>query len=119
MSVSLKNAMIIKPFNAIVYGGDGDLAFRKIYPALFHRFVDKQLPTDFKIFAITRSDKKHGVFFQELRNFILQSATYDYEKDLIDVFFKKMRIIVVANHTEADYQELKLALEEQPNYQNV
>lgn len=119
MSQTLKNAMIIKPFNAVVYGGDGDLAFRKIYPALFHRFVDKQLPSEFKIFAITRSNKKHGVFFQELRNFIEHSASYDYDRALIDVFFKKMRIIVVANHTEADYQDLKSAIEEQPNYQSV
>ena len=30
------------PFNLVVFGGDGDLALRKIYPALFHRDQDGQ-----------------------------------------------------------------------------
>ena len=57
-----KKSPIIKSFNAVIFGGDGDLAVRKIYPALFHRFVDKQLNVDFNIYTITRSNDKHVAF---------------------------------------------------------
>jgi glucose-6-phosphate 1-dehydrogenase len=31
------NTERFQSFNIVVFGGDGDLAIRKIYPALFHR----------------------------------------------------------------------------------
>ena len=36
-------------FNVIVFGGDGDLAFRKIYPAIFHRMLDGQIEDQFNV----------------------------------------------------------------------
>lgn len=35
MEQSSQKTKIIKPFNAVIFGGDGDLAVRKIYPAFF------------------------------------------------------------------------------------
>ena len=58
MDQSAKKVLKISPFNIIIFGGDGDLAIRKIYPALFHRYVDNQIKCDFNIYAITRSKKK-------------------------------------------------------------
>ena len=37
----------ISSFNIIVFGGTGDLAKRKIYPAFYQRFCEKQLDCDF------------------------------------------------------------------------
>jgi len=34
----------IPPTDFIIVGGTGDLALRKIFPALFHRFLDGQIP---------------------------------------------------------------------------
>ena len=31
------------PFDLIIFGGTGDLALRKLLPALFHRYVDGQI----------------------------------------------------------------------------
>jgi glucose-6-phosphate 1-dehydrogenase len=39
-----------------VFGGTGDLATRKLLPALFHRDFDGQIPADARIFAISRRD---------------------------------------------------------------
>ena len=36
----------ITPFNLVIFGGDGDLSKRKIIPAVFHRFADKQIKAD-------------------------------------------------------------------------
>ncbi len=42
------------PFDLIIFGGSGDLALRKLLPALFHRDGDEQLSSDSRIIAIGR-----------------------------------------------------------------
>ena len=40
----------------IVLGGSGDLARKKIYPALFALYCQDRLPGDFAIFGFARSE---------------------------------------------------------------
>ncbi|WP_170477683.1 glucose-6-phosphate dehydrogenase [Ruegeria arenilitoris] len=44
----------VDPFDLIIFGGTGDLAQRKILPAMFRRFCAGQWPTDARIIAIAR-----------------------------------------------------------------
>jgi glucose-6-phosphate 1-dehydrogenase len=44
----------VAPFDYVVFGGTGDLATRKLLPALFHRDLDGQVPAEARIFAISR-----------------------------------------------------------------
>ncbi|MCA3264322.1 MAG: glucose-6-phosphate dehydrogenase [Telmatospirillum sp.] len=46
----------VAPFDYVVFGGTGDLATRKLLPALFHRDFDGQIPAGARIFAISRKD---------------------------------------------------------------
>ncbi|MFY0680121.1 MAG: glucose-6-phosphate dehydrogenase [Thalassovita sp.] len=46
----------VAPFDLVVFGGTGDLARRKILPALFRRFCSGQLPEDSQIIGAARSD---------------------------------------------------------------
>lgn len=46
----------VQLFDLIVFGGTGDLAQRKLMPALFHRDCDGQLPSDSRIIGISRRD---------------------------------------------------------------
>ena len=32
----------VEPFDIVVFGGSGDLAYRKLYPSLFHRDRSEQ-----------------------------------------------------------------------------
>jgi len=38
--------------NIVIFGGTGDLAYRKLYPALYNLILDSKLPEDIKIFSI-------------------------------------------------------------------
>jgi glucose-6-phosphate 1-dehydrogenase len=40
----------------VVFGGTGDLAMRKLLPALYHREREHELPIDFRIVGASRSD---------------------------------------------------------------
>ena len=43
-------------FDLIIFGGTGDLAMRKLLPALYHRDRDGQITGDSRIVAASRSD---------------------------------------------------------------
>jgi len=46
----------VDSFDLVVFGGTGDLARRKIFPALFRRYVACQMPEDSCIIGAARSD---------------------------------------------------------------
>jgi len=45
----------VNPFEIVVFGGTGDLARRKLIPALYHRFLDGQFDDSSKILGVSRS----------------------------------------------------------------
>jgi len=44
----------VDPFDLIIFGGTGDLAMRKLLPALYHRDCDGQITPDSRIIAASR-----------------------------------------------------------------
>ncbi len=46
----------VDPFEIVVFGGTGDLARRKLLPALYHRFCDGQIPPSTRIVGVSRSE---------------------------------------------------------------
>ena len=46
----------VEPFNIVIFGGTGDLARRKLLPALYHRWNDGQIPADSRIVGAARSE---------------------------------------------------------------
>ena len=64
----------VEPFDYIIFGGTGDLAQRKLLPALYHRDHDGQLPNEARLIGASRSkrsDKAYRQFAEEaLRTFV-------------------------------------------------
>ena len=46
----------ISPMLIFIFGGSGDLNYRKLNPALFNLFLDKAMPDNFSIVGIARSE---------------------------------------------------------------
>jgi glucose-6-phosphate 1-dehydrogenase len=46
----------VDPFDLVIFGGTGDLAARKLIPALYHRHCAGQLPAQGRIIALGRGD---------------------------------------------------------------
>jgi glucose-6-phosphate 1-dehydrogenase len=46
--------IVVEPFDLVVFGGTGDLAYRKLLPALYHRHRDGQLPGAGRIIGTSR-----------------------------------------------------------------
>lgn len=46
----------VDPFDLVIFGGTGDLAQRKLLPALYHRDQDEQFSDDSRVISVSRSD---------------------------------------------------------------
>jgi glucose-6-phosphate 1-dehydrogenase len=49
----------VEPFDYVVFGGTGDLAERKLLPALYHRFISGQFTEPTRIIGASRADMTH------------------------------------------------------------
>lgn len=87
----------ITPFNIVIFGGNGDLAKRKIIPALFHRFIDKQINVDFDILCISRKKLDLQDFINEITPFLSGN------KSSINSFFKHLKIVVIPENNLLSY----------------
>ncbi len=63
----------VRPFDLIIFGGNGDLATRKLLPALFHRYSDGQFSDDSRIIGVGRSPMAQDAYlklgFQEISGY--------------------------------------------------
>lgn len=57
---------IIEPCTIVIFGASGDLTARKLIPALYHLFVEKQLPNPFRIIGFARREKTHESWRNEM-----------------------------------------------------
>lgn len=57
----------LEDFDLIIFGGDGDLSFRKIYPALYHRLNEGQINVNCRILAVSRIERDHDEFVSHLQ----------------------------------------------------
>ena len=52
----------VDPFDLVVFGGTGDLAYRKLYPSLFYRETDDQITNPSRIVGVSRLELPDGGF---------------------------------------------------------
>src|SRR5210317_218708 len=52
----MANFVPVDVFDLVIFGGTGDLAMRKLLPALYHRERDGQVTGDSRIIAASRGD---------------------------------------------------------------
>ncbi|MCS4505846.1 glucose-6-phosphate dehydrogenase [Arhodomonas aquaeolei] len=55
----------VEPFDLIIFGGTGDLAMRKLVPALYQRHRDGDLPDNGRVLALSRTALDRDGFLQQ------------------------------------------------------
>jgi len=109
----------IKPFYAVIFGGDGDLALRKIIPAFYHRFVDGQLTMPFQIVCISRSLADENAFKLNLTEFIEKSFKSTSQLPQIDEFLAHLTLLTIPTNNTTTFQGLKECVEAETSWQRV
>jgi glucose-6-phosphate 1-dehydrogenase len=65
--INMENKVALQPVIFFIFGGSGDLNYRKLTPALFNLFIDKHMPDKFQIVGIARTEFKDGEYVKHLR----------------------------------------------------
>ncbi len=107
-------------FNLIIFGGTGDLAYRKIYPAIYQRFIDSQLTCSYNIIAITRKPNMQDVFKEEMQQFLTENlGKNNIDKDKVALFMKNVHLVSAKEASAEGYKDLKNFLATFKDYQNI
>jgi glucose-6-phosphate 1-dehydrogenase len=57
---------VVAPCTVVIFGASGDLTARKLIPALFHLFIEKQLPNPVRVVGFARREKTHESWRNEM-----------------------------------------------------
>ncbi|MCH9852529.1 MAG: glucose-6-phosphate dehydrogenase [Alphaproteobacteria bacterium] len=98
-------------FDLVVFGATGDLAMRKIFPALYHRFIAQQMPADARIIGVARSDVSEENFRklvqENLQKFCPQSVK---QHDNLQDFLNNIQYISIDVHGDKGWALLQKAM---------
>jgi glucose-6-phosphate 1-dehydrogenase len=97
----------VEPFDYVVFGGTGDLARRKLLPALFHRLKDGQVPEGSRIIATSRrqmSDEAYRAWAREALDDHLDDGTDGGD---LDRFLRMLAYVPVDAASDAGWDRLR------------
>ncbi|MBP0616776.1 glucose-6-phosphate dehydrogenase [Jiella mangrovi] len=103
----------VDPFDYVVFGGNGDLAERKLLPALYHRDHDGQIPPQSRIIGASRSDLSDDAF----RDFAREALTKhvkpeDIHEVSLDRFLSRLHYRTIDAQADGGWDELRALLDE-------
>jgi len=97
----------VKPFDLVVFGGAGDLARRKLMPALYHRHRDGQLPTAGRIIGASRRPMSDADYRAAIRQALdAHVAEGDREPVLVESFLNRLAFVSVDGGGDAGWDDL-------------
>jgi glucose-6-phosphate 1-dehydrogenase len=96
-----------------VFGGTGDLALRKLLPALYHRDLEGQLPTEYRVLGVSRSDLDDDGWREEVRAAL---STYVADDDLrapvVDRFLGRLHHLMLDAEDPDDWHRFHALLKD-------
>jgi glucose-6-phosphate 1-dehydrogenase len=109
-----------KPFDLVIFGGTGDLAKRKLLPALFHRDADGQLGEGSRIIASSRKHFEREAFVElvaaALREHLPES---DFDQRVWERFAARLHHHQQDVTSEEGWSGLVSLLDEKPEHIRV
>ncbi|QGQ97271.1 glucose-6-phosphate dehydrogenase [Paenibacillus psychroresistens] len=104
----------------VLFGATGDLAKRKIYPALYNLFIDQKLPASFSVIGLGRRELSNEVFQknveQSLRSFSRRAVD---DPGSVKAFLEAFRYSVLDVGHKEDYQKLLQLVEQREAELNI
>ena len=98
----------VDPFDLVVFGGTGDLAYRKLYPALFHRDIGEQLSDPTRIIGVSRRPLTPDAFRRSVREALLKHNAADATlPEALDRFLRRLDHLEVDAASDAGWDNLR------------
>jgi glucose-6-phosphate 1-dehydrogenase len=105
----------VSTFDCVVFGATGDLTLRKLLPALYCRFRDRQFPADSRIIGAARSDFSDDSYRQRameaLKRHVRES---DLDREIVTRFLGLLHYVRLDGASGAGWEELGRILGREP-----
>src|ERR1700722_716834 len=102
----------VDPFDLVVFGGTGDLAYRKLFPALFHRDNDEQFTEETKIIGVSRRPLDNDEYRASVKDALLKfGGVKEGSEAVIERFLRRIEYASVDATGEAGWDKLKALLD--------
>jgi glucose-6-phosphate 1-dehydrogenase len=109
----------ISAFDCVVFGGTGDLAMRKLLPALFHRELDGQLPTEGRIIAAARGAMSDDAYRAQVWEALSQHVGDRLTDDAWTTFARRLSYAQVDARSGEGWRALGATLDQRPDHVRV
>ncbi|SEN36244.1 glucose-6-phosphate dehydrogenase [Lihuaxuella thermophila] len=110
MSIHTK---LTEPFSLVLFGATGDLAKRKLYPALFSLFKSGLLPQNFAVIGVGRSKRTVEEFRTAVRSSVDQFSRLKVtDENEWNQFARKFFYVIADVNQPGQYQGIKTVVEE-------
>jgi glucose-6-phosphate 1-dehydrogenase len=98
----------VDPFDLVIFGGTGDLARRKILPALYRRFLDGQMPAEARITGAARTEQTADEWRAWVRGALEEFvAEARREEGVISAFLARLDYLPVDARGDSGWSELR------------
>ncbi len=105
----------VESFDIVIFGATGDLARRKLIPALFHRWCDDQIPENSRVIAVGRDEMSLEQFQSLAGEFVFAEGAEPARRARWAGFLEHMIYVAAdAGGERAGWRDLKQILSSDP-----
>ncbi len=98
----------VDPFDLVIFGGTGDLARRKILPALYRRFRDGQMPEEARIIGAARTNQDGAAWRAWVREAFDEFLRPDeISDDVVAAFLERLDYLAIDATGDGGWSDLK------------
>jgi glucose-6-phosphate 1-dehydrogenase len=98
----------VKSFDLVIFGATGDLAHRKIFPALYNRLLANQMPMDAIIIGIARQNISTDGFKKLVERSLLRyTSNKKLDKKTLNLFLSRLTYLPLDAESDENWGELK------------
>jgi glucose-6-phosphate 1-dehydrogenase len=102
----------VHPTTLVIFGATGDLANRKLLPALYNLAHEGALPERFNLIGVSRSDHEHEEFRTMAQNAIRQFSRREPDDAVLEKLLEEVRYIPGTFDDPSVYETLNQTLNE-------
>ncbi|MEO1245194.1 MAG: glucose-6-phosphate dehydrogenase [Pseudomonadota bacterium] len=97
----------VECFDLVIFGGTGDLAMRKLLPALYHRERDEQITGGSRIIAASRGQLERAAYLDRVRESLENNlASGEFEEAVWETFAERIHYVQADAAAPEDWQAL-------------
>ena len=101
----------VHPTTLVIFGGTGDLAQRKLLPAIYNLAHEGALPERFNLIAVSRSDIPHDDYRGMARESIMQHSRRKPDEQVLDKLLDRVRYVPGTFDDDSVFDKLTAELE--------